>query len=204
MFNAPTLGTVSKHFHSFRHPESYQEFDHDTFQLLPEKSPVWTTPTICRKAWSSTIAMVWAICRTSMRIMKAARSMRWSGSSSQSMPPSNDTSPVAYQRIRWCRQRLTTAVLPAKAFLPSTCSPCNFRCTQHLPKWLYLSTRPIDQRRNRLSLPRSSWLTRRRRSPPLTRLLVLAQLRPRSVSVRGADWPDCRAGSLPESNPSPW
>ncbi|MFK3789138.1 MULTISPECIES: hypothetical protein [unclassified Pseudomonas] len=37
MFNAPTLGTVSKHFHSFRHPESYQEFDHDTFQLLPDE-----------------------------------------------------------------------------------------------------------------------------------------------------------------------
>lgn len=37
MFNAPTLGTVSRHFHSFRHPGSYQEFDHDTFQFLPDE-----------------------------------------------------------------------------------------------------------------------------------------------------------------------
>ncbi|WP_204906455.1 hypothetical protein [Pseudomonas syringae] len=37
MFNAPTLGVVSRHFRSFRHPGNYQEFDHDTFQFLPDE-----------------------------------------------------------------------------------------------------------------------------------------------------------------------
>lgn len=37
MFNAPTLGTVSRHFHTYRHPGDYQEFDHDTFHFLPDE-----------------------------------------------------------------------------------------------------------------------------------------------------------------------
>lgn len=37
MFNAPTLETVSRHFHTYKHPGDYQEFDHDTFYFLPDE-----------------------------------------------------------------------------------------------------------------------------------------------------------------------
>ncbi|MEN1710965.1 DUF6602 domain-containing protein [Pseudomonas aeruginosa] len=37
MFNAPTLGAVSRSFRTYRHPGEYQEFDWDTFQFLPDE-----------------------------------------------------------------------------------------------------------------------------------------------------------------------
>lgn len=36
MFNAPQLGTVSNHFFTYEHPEGRIEFDHDTYQYLPD------------------------------------------------------------------------------------------------------------------------------------------------------------------------
>ena len=37
MFNAPSLKAVSRHFRTFKHPGDYQEFDHDTYQFLPDE-----------------------------------------------------------------------------------------------------------------------------------------------------------------------
>lgn len=37
MFNAPTLETINRNFHSYNHPGDYQSFDHDTFQFLPDE-----------------------------------------------------------------------------------------------------------------------------------------------------------------------
>ena len=36
MFNAPQLETVHSHFFTYEHPGSYKEFDHDTYQYLPD------------------------------------------------------------------------------------------------------------------------------------------------------------------------
>jgi hypothetical protein len=37
MFNAPGLERVSTWFHSYPHPGRHKEFDHDTYQLLPDE-----------------------------------------------------------------------------------------------------------------------------------------------------------------------
>ena len=36
MFNAPQLETVRSHFFTYEHPGNYKEFDHDTYQYLPD------------------------------------------------------------------------------------------------------------------------------------------------------------------------
>lgn len=37
MFNAPRLQTIDSWFHSYPHPGRHKEFDHDTFQVLPDE-----------------------------------------------------------------------------------------------------------------------------------------------------------------------
>lgn len=37
MFNAPTLGRINAWFHSYPHPGHHKEFDHDTYQVLPDE-----------------------------------------------------------------------------------------------------------------------------------------------------------------------
>lgn len=37
MFNAPGLGRIDSWFHSYPHPGQHKEFDHDTYQWLPDE-----------------------------------------------------------------------------------------------------------------------------------------------------------------------
>lgn len=36
IYNSATVGKLGSYFHSFKHPDEYQKFDHDTFQNLPD------------------------------------------------------------------------------------------------------------------------------------------------------------------------
>jgi hypothetical protein len=37
IYNSPKPANLERLFHSYRHPGEYQQFDHDTFQLLPDE-----------------------------------------------------------------------------------------------------------------------------------------------------------------------